>query len=346
MNNRNPRLRAFTLVELLVVIAIIGILVALLLPAIQAARESARRMQCTNNMKQLGLAILNYESAKKQLPLAYSPNWTGNSTSPRMGACPGTKDTNPAISISNGLKEYYILAYILPYIEEQSLYDQIDFKGVATNPASGHWYSTNLSPTKGTKNNEVTAKDIAGFLCPSAEARQNYYTCDYMVLVDINDSPSNGYCPTLESPGLVHQKRSLEKLAGILQDTPTNLKKVSDGLSQTFMFFESAGRPYIYDRSKRKTGEMGQINQAGKGVDFTEFQWADPSVYGVWGNSQACGLSAIMNCDNYTGIYSFHPGGAMVLYGDGSAGLLSEDIDMESYVSMFTRAAGDLIDQR
>ena len=82
MRKNRSHVRAFTLVELLVVIAIIGILVALLLPAIQAAREAARRTQCTNNMKQIGLAILNYESAKKQLPLAYTPNWGGNSNSP------------------------------------------------------------------------------------------------------------------------------------------------------------------------------------------------------------------------------------------------------------------------
>jgi prepilin-type N-terminal cleavage/methylation domain-containing protein len=73
--SRSPK-RGFTLVELLVVIAIIGILVALLLPAIQAAREAARRSQCVNKMKQLGLAVLNYESAKKVMPYANTPNYT------------------------------------------------------------------------------------------------------------------------------------------------------------------------------------------------------------------------------------------------------------------------------
>src|SRR3954464_6649530 len=115
MKSVRPRARGFTLVELLVVIAIIGILVALLLPAIQAAREAARRTQCTNKMKQLGLAVLNYESARKTLPLAFTPNWTGVQKS---GACPGAGTTgNP----TNNLKHHFILTFILPYLEEQSL---------------------------------------------------------------------------------------------------------------------------------------------------------------------------------------------------------------------------------
>src|SRR6476469_3519878 len=113
--------RGFTLVELLVVIAIIGILVALLLPAIQAAREAARRTQCVNKQKQIGLAILNYESARKVLPMAYTPNYSG----PQLkGPCsgtnpPGTSFNNPA----NGLKDHFIITFLLPYLEQQALYD-------------------------------------------------------------------------------------------------------------------------------------------------------------------------------------------------------------------------------
>src|SRR3954447_15378891 len=116
--------RGFTLVELLVVIAIIGILVALLLPAIQAAREAARRSQCVNKMKQLGLAVLNYESGKKLLPYAVTPNYSPT-TPLKIGACAGT--AGPAVS-SNGLRHHSVFSFILPFMEEQAVYDQIDFK--------------------------------------------------------------------------------------------------------------------------------------------------------------------------------------------------------------------------
>src|SRR3979411_1354548 len=123
----SSRVRAFTLVELLVVIAIIGILVALLLPAIQAARGAARRTQCTNKQKQIGLAMLNCESAKKQLPFAYTPNYTGI---PVIGPCATL--ANGTASLSNNKPRHFILTFILPYLENQALYDQIDIDSSTT----------------------------------------------------------------------------------------------------------------------------------------------------------------------------------------------------------------------
>jgi prepilin-type N-terminal cleavage/methylation domain-containing protein/prepilin-type processing-associated H-X9-DG protein len=328
--------RAFTLVELLVVIAIIGILVALLLPAIQAAREAARRTQCINNMKQIGLAILNFESGRKELPLAFSPNYTGGAIS---GSCPaGAPGPGTA---TNFKKAHFALTFILPYLEQQALYDQIDL--------DLHWYDKDtVSPTTKRKNFEVVSTDIADFICPSAERRPNTYATDYITLVNISESD---YCEFIETPGLTKQKRSLERLLGILQDKPTSLKKVSDGLSKTFMFFESAGRPLKYNSRRAQCDEMTPVTRGTTNVPYRDTQWADDRAYSIWGNSPdfvapgpcgTCGITSIMNCENHSEIYSFHSGGAIFLFGDGSADLINENIDVDTFVSLFTRAADDV----
>ena len=107
---------AFTLVELLVVIAIIGILIALLLPAVQAAREAARRSQCTNSMKQIGLALHNYHDTHRCLPVGALPGWTGGT---------GGDATSRWVHGTNWR------AAILPYLEQESLYDKLNFNGAS-----------------------------------------------------------------------------------------------------------------------------------------------------------------------------------------------------------------------
>ena len=332
-------LHGFTLVELLVVIAIIGILVALLLPAIQAAREAARRIQCTNNMKQLGLAILNFESAKRELPLAYTPNYLYPTTPPKIGACPGTNGLRPA---SNNKQDHFLLTFILPYLEQQALYDKIDQKR--------DWFDNTLNTSTGTNNRDAVKVDVPDFLCPSAENRPNTYTTDYYTIVDIQES---GYCTTIEGTGLTKTKRSVDLLIGMLQDSPTSVRKVTDGLSKTFMLFESAGRPMNFLSGGIFNGMMWEphinpgLRQPGVGSP-TDYQWADDGVYSVWGNSSNpnCGLSTVMNCDNYQGLYSFHPGGSVQLFGDGSADLINEDIELDTFVSLFTRAGDDIAGSR
>src|SRR4051812_17050360 len=130
----------FTLTELLVVIAIIGILVALLLPAIQAAREAARRMQCLNNLKQMGLAILNYESTKKSFPRG---RWDIDSND-------STKHTVPDRSVAKSNDQSWQVV-VLPYAEEQNIASQYDLKKA--------WFNTD--------NRLPVSYPLAVFVCPS-----------------------------------------------------------------------------------------------------------------------------------------------------------------------------------
>ena len=176
------------------VIAIIGILVALLLPAIQSAREAARRIQCTNNLKQIGVAILNYESAHKRLPLANTPNFSGSQAA---GPC-GSADLAPNVP-GNYLKAHFILSFILPFLEQQPLYDQIDFKL--------DWFDVTVN-SKGFKNREVTAIDLPEFLCPSAEGRPGTFTTDYFVITDIQD---DNYCLEVEGGRSSRRKNAIAR---------------------------------------------------------------------------------------------------------------------------------------
>src|SRR5438067_9530111 len=152
-----PR-RGFTLIELLVVIAIIAVLIALLLPAVQSAREAARRMQCTNNLKQIVLAMHNYISANDALPtfyIIYSP-----------------------VGGNNTAQDYSPLARMLPFLEQNAIYNAINFNvcarwggspGGASNPGADGSFngSTADADLWGVMNASASANQITSFLCPS-----------------------------------------------------------------------------------------------------------------------------------------------------------------------------------
>ncbi|HEX4412554.1 MAG TPA: DUF1559 domain-containing protein [Lacipirellulaceae bacterium] len=344
MSAPSRRSYGFTLVELLVVIAIIGILVALLLPAIQAAREAARRTQCTNKMKQLGLAVLNYESSKRELPPAYTPNNT--TIIPLTGPCPGVAGVAP---VSTGLAHHSFLTFILPYIEESAIYDQIDQKI--------DWFNSTTQNSHGTFNNTVVSKDLDELLCPSTETRPGSFTTDYSIISAIDPAK---YC-TLETNNTFAQKRSTDRLNGMITDTANTIRKVSDGMSKTYLLFESAGRPHHYTANRTLKNEMWDENtnlkqpgQAAIGAP-TDYQWADGGTsannsdrsVNIWGQeptaiATACPLTTVMNCDNYQDPYSFHSGGSNIALGDGSVSFVTDTIAPEAFISMFTRSADDL----
>ena len=167
--------RGFTLVELLVVIAIIGILVALLLPAIQSAREAARRIQCENSLKQIMLAVLNYETAHKRFPPGrLYPDWV----LPKGDIARGYTNYL-GVSASNakftGFRSVHL--WILPYMEEQNIYDLINF-------SVPHSKQMTNGGTPVNANYQAYAQAATLFLCPSEPnigrvISENNYRCNF-----------------------------------------------------------------------------------------------------------------------------------------------------------------------
>lgn len=201
---------AFTLVELLVVIAIIGVLVSLLLPAVQAAREAARRMSCQNNLKNLGLAVLNYESGTSNLPQSSDmvPKVGGGRNANASNARGWTAYTGPQFSW---------IVRILPYMEGQALYDQFDLTVSA------------LEQDLTTRPQEAQPEFL---LCPSDTAQGLFYE---------SDTFSNGrafakgnyaaYCAP-------EHAISSKIWPGALVNVPQPLKRIEDGLTNTIMLTE------------------------------------------------------------------------------------------------------------
>jgi prepilin-type N-terminal cleavage/methylation domain-containing protein len=205
--------KGFTLLELLVVVAIIAVLVGLLLPAVQAARESARRTQCRNNMRQHGLAALNYESAQKVLPTSGEGGDYTTAKNPVTGAAP------PFTTFAL----YSFQIAILPYAEQTTVATLYDYT---------HVYNDYAAP-----NNQAVAKNsISWFQCPSNSLTisdpDNYGTTDYMITNYTDIDPTTG----------VRNKAS--RMNGALQVQPQPLASISDGTSHTIMMSEDTGRRF------------------------------------------------------------------------------------------------------
>ncbi|MEN0109649.1 MAG: DUF1559 domain-containing protein [Planctomycetota bacterium] len=329
MPNRSSQDRvAFTLVELMVVIAVLGLLSGVLLPALQAAREATRRASCASNLRQLGLAILNYEAHHAELPLAFTPNWTG----PELhGPCPGTSGPG---SPWNGLKHHNLIAFLLPYLERQALHDAIDF-------------DRSWGESSGTRNLETFSRVLPEVLCPTApsvDERRGVLVhaatgidygaaaSDYSVCIDILATPGGGgFCELVDAG--VAEARDLAWLEGLMQHERATLRKVTDGVSRTFMLMETAGRPLHFLRQVQQPDAV------------TSGNWGNPQSYMVYGLSQDCSMTTPMNCSNWDEVYAFHPRGANFLYGDGAVRFHEESLDVELFITLFTRAAGDVADE-
>jgi prepilin-type N-terminal cleavage/methylation domain-containing protein/prepilin-type processing-associated H-X9-DG protein len=317
MMMRSKRLsrEGFTLVELLVVIAIIGVLVALLLPAVQAAREAARRTQCTNNIRQLALAVHNFHDVNLVFPAAQD-QWIST--------------TGATIGCS-------WLTRILPFIEQQSVYQLYNFNAAWDDTA------TNAKPQTG-----VICTNIKGFLCPSAPpanirpANSGRANADYVATSDLNARPIinlNAYVSSaiaVSDPNFIGVLGHNKVVGTVLVPARHRFADVTDGTSMTFLTAECAGRnqPWFMGNIQRGAANRSNGPWANQNSRIT-MGGCDPK------NASAAQGPKAVNCENDKEIYGFHPSGANSCFADGSVHLLSANLDLNVAVSLLTRERGE-----
>lgn len=363
MTRKAVRKSGFTLIELLVVIAIIAILIALLLPAVQQARESARRTQCRNNMKQLGLALMNYESNNQCFP----PSRINLSTG---GSAPNL--TTPPFPVGSVYQQSWPVM-CMPQLDQAPLYNQYN--------ANLNWYDAS--------NDAVTTTKLSAFLCPSAPGDRipNSAAAYSTISNGVRGTPGDGTMPKwgFADYGSINAARnSVFVLAGddlrsrpspttgskyeelaAMQRGPggTTIAQIRDGTTNSILLAEDAGRPFNFNRAK-----INAPNPNNSSSMFTAdgWGWADPnagcSVDGADNNglqnktkktnpnqgnitTPASGIpnTCLINCNNDSEIYSFHTGGAMIVMADGSVRYLSENISPSTLAALITMIRGDRV---
>jgi prepilin-type N-terminal cleavage/methylation domain-containing protein len=367
---RSTQKRGFTLVELLVVIAIIGILVGLLLPAVQAAREAARRMSCSNNFKQLGLAIHNYHSAYKRLP-TQGIGTIATPSQPRAWWQESNFVNNRRLSTLVG---------ILPFIEQQGIWDQISNPNskrtdgdpnAAIGTIAVPWAP--MGPTPGIIQYIPWTYEIPGYRCPSdpgvglpALGRANYAAClgdsHWQTMV----GPWNGFRTEPAPAGRVVTARGGHRGFYKPFDYNNRFRDILDGLSNTIAMGEIAtflGDGNVSTSAPNDGTSLGNNNQAMRAVrdnpgacdafpnperpkfwlngsarqtEARGFKWADANqMYtGCFTilppNDLYCGRHNSNHLSGTAPMSSRHQGGAHVLMGDGAVVFMTDSVEAGS----------------
>ncbi|HTU22155.1 MAG TPA: DUF1559 domain-containing protein [Gemmataceae bacterium] len=314
----SPRRGAFTLIELLVVIAIIAILIGLLLPAVQKVREAASRSQCQNNLKQLGLALLNYANVNNNcIPASHA----------------GSPDMSWTV-------------FILPYIEQQNIlnssalmtasYDSAPNLATIQIPIKTFVCPSTPSPTVPNSTPSGVALPGPMALCDYGALNQmepDFYLNTGMVYTLAQATAANTGTP----PGFL--------TAAMYKDYPSPILGISDGTSNTIALAEDAGQPSNW--------VLGKLSAAGSPTG--DWGWADPKfVYSIEGSDPTTGKvvksssssgnpACVMNCNNNGELYSFHPGGIDTVFCDGSVHFLSQSISPAAIAALVTRAGGEVL---
>jgi prepilin-type N-terminal cleavage/methylation domain-containing protein/prepilin-type processing-associated H-X9-DG protein len=381
MNSR--RERGFTLIELLVVIAIIAVLIALLLPAVQAAREAARRMQCTNNLKQIGLAMHNYHSTYDVFPMAASKNCNSDPAS----GCPGYADW----------RGWSSLATALPFVEQVNLYNAINFT-----------YAEEIHDAVAQPMNiTVVGTKVNAFMCPSdpyvGQINFNNYHACYGTTSDWPSGPNNGNGNMQNADG----NGSTGMFAVWIS---YGIKNALDGTSNTLLFAEALvgdgmGNETLnaYPTARSWNKAVTPSKYRGNGVtiasagttapyqvdDFTSSaanmqgilaalaacatEWANPTSTAIgshrgyrWASfSEGAAFNVAQTPNDHTYPFntcrgqgnpaqsdnganslpatSAHPGGVNALFADGSVKFIKDTINRNTWWSLGTRANGEIV---
>jgi len=340
-----PRLRGFTLVELLVVIAIIGILVALLLPAVQAAREAGRRTQCVNNLKQIGLALQNYHDSNKALPYGKGPSYAGAPVYARWSA----------------------QALILPFLEQGNLYGAIDFHFPPATP--GMAGATAFMPAfnnPGGQNGVICRALVPTYLCPSdIESSgdgdwpgQNNYT----------GNQGNWLCDRGDAAPAASDISPGELQTGVFYFlSKCRFASITDGLSNTVFFSERMRRSgTAYPRSDLFT-MANQTSLAGTYATCSATNTATATpLTSKWGWSWVMGENCctlhnhvstpntvscagvpfpgtMTNMAMQVSVSSRHPAGVNAMMGDGSVHFVTNSVDLNTWRGLGTRNGGETV---
>ncbi len=313
-----PRCRGFTLVELLVVIAIIGILIALLLPAVQSAREAARRLQCTNKMKQLGLALHSYHSTHG----SFAPGYISKKAATGSSWCYGESDCT-----KHGAP-WSVL--ILPYLEQTALYERFDF--------SKDFTSTSHCPSEGsyTSNNHlVWDTPLSLYQCPSDPGSQpNVNNTNYLGVQGGGDF-TDAACR--------HSTRVFFLNGVLYHNSKTRIGHITDGSSHVFLLGETKYIPTPPHRDGRTYGGWAsgpRMDTSGTNPYMMAAATVQINAIANTGGevrpSPADDLFPRMS----TLFGSFHMGGCNFTMCDGSVRFVSETIDLTTYQATAVRNDG------
>lgn len=336
----SSRRRGFTLIELLVVIAIIAVLIALLLPAVQQAREAARRTQCKNNLKQIGLAIANYESTYTVFPLARIQDGAGNDW-------------------------HSWTTMVLPYIDQGNMFNGYNNNLYWNDPVNAAIVGTKLpfyvcpstpEDNRTDLNSTNSPRPAAGDYTATGSLSNKYYAA-----LGFSGTVGNAnYNPFADKNQVLIRQGVLAKAKDDPSNSQVTYAKIVDGSSNTVTVIESAGNPSAYGPNKSKFAVgSGQLTASNNGADFPVVGssyaysggtgWADPGrVSGVQGCSAdgtkraGTPLRPINGCNDSEG-YSFHAGGIHAVLASGAVIFVSENIDAKSWAALITRAGGEVV---